>query len=83
VPASLKEKGGGGYKEIDTMVADLSLANKEHQESFVFSSSLSLVNSSFMKGNQLTRKGAACRGCHSLPWELGETFCPISSQLAW
>jgi hypothetical protein len=41
------------------MIADVSLAAKGHQKSFGFSYSLSLLNSSFMKGNQLTRRLAA------------------------
>jgi hypothetical protein len=41
------------------MVGDVSLAEKGNQESFGFSFSLALVNSSFVKGNQLTRRVAA------------------------
>jgi hypothetical protein len=40
----------------DTMAAHVPLAEKRHQESFGFSSSLALFNPSFMKGNQLTRR---------------------------
>jgi hypothetical protein len=50
-----------------TMVADVSLADKGDQESFGFSSSLALVNSSLMKGNQVTRRGSACSQGRSQP----------------
>jgi hypothetical protein len=42
------------------MVAYVSLAEKVHQESFGISSSIALVNSSLMKGNQITRRVATC-----------------------
>jgi hypothetical protein len=38
------------------MVADVLLAEEGHQESFGFSSSIALVNPSFLKGDQLTKR---------------------------
>jgi hypothetical protein len=49
------------------MFADVSLAEKGHQKSLSFSSSLSLSNPSIWKGNQPTRKVATCSKGGSQP----------------
>jgi hypothetical protein len=60
------------------MLADVSLVEKGHQESFKLISSIGVFNPLFMKGNQLNRRVATCsKGGSQLVWGAGRDLLSI------